>query len=324
MIILSNAKKITFSKIYDKNFKVLSKQEFYQYLLDSKIINQEICGRCNKIIQFEHIRKITAQSVEYRFSNEKITCSNSCSQSLSNLKRHADHPELKGKGFENIIQGNYEERFGKEKADKIKKKQSDKHKGELNANFGGKYAKWGLQNSTDRKGISNIEYYGEERGKAINEKIKNGAKRGKDNHQYGKEAPIRSGNGISGYYKNFYFRSLLELSYMLLLENKKIRYEKMENNKLVNYFYNGSARTYSIDFYLPDLDQYIEVKAKNFLNSEQNKYKFEAARNQYGDKFVVLTEDHITRINKNFLIQLINNNLVKLDNKKLCNLIQPQ
>ena len=38
---------------------------------------------------------------------------------------------------------------------------------------------------------------------------------GEKNNMYGKPSPINSGNGICGWYKDWFFRSLLELSYMI-------------------------------------------------------------------------------------------------------------
>jgi hypothetical protein len=44
---------------------------------------------------------------------------------------------------------------------------------------------------------------------------------GSKNKMYGKPSPQGSGNGWSGWYKGWYFRSLIELSYMVNVIEKK-------------------------------------------------------------------------------------------------------
>jgi len=49
---------------------------------------------------------------------------------------------------------------------------------------------------------------------------------------YGKPAPIGSGNGWSGWYKGWYFRSLLELSFMInVIERFKMSWQNAETKK---------------------------------------------------------------------------------------------
>ena len=66
-----------------------------------------------------------------------------------------------------------------------------------------------------RKGTTFEEFYGQEKAKVIKEKFSL-RMRGKNNHMYGKPSPNGSGNGWSGHYGSFYFRSLLELSFLIV------------------------------------------------------------------------------------------------------------
>ena len=50
--------------------------------------------------------------------------------------------------------------------------------------------------------------------------------KGVRNAMYGKPSPRGSGNGWSGWYKNFFFRSLRELSFILSMELQKKEYYK--------------------------------------------------------------------------------------------------
>ena len=103
--------------------------------------------------------------------------------------------------------------------------------GEKNGFFGKKHTadtKEKISNSVianPGRGMTGKTTYGvwlEKYGKEIaDDKLKNLKNKlsilfsGKKNPMYGKPTPIGSGNGWSGWYKGWYFRSLLELSYMI-------------------------------------------------------------------------------------------------------------
>jgi hypothetical protein len=114
---------------------------------------------------------------------------------------------------------------------------------------------------------------------------------GENNPMYGKPSPMGSGNGWSGWYREVYFRSILELSYMHLMYNNDII---LENGELLKhgipYIFEGNKRTYFPDFFLPEFNVYIEIKPKNLIKSLQNCAKIEAATKLYGNKFIVLSE----------------------------------
>lgn len=121
--------------------------------------------------------------------------------------------------------------------------------------------------------------------------------KGKNNPMYGKPSPKRSGNGYSGYYKGHYFRSILELSYLKYLLDSNIKFESCENKKYrIEYQLDNKQQTYFPDFCLLDTEEIIEIKPQNLLNNRINKIKFEAAKNKYGNKFKVLTENDFNKL----------------------------
>jgi hypothetical protein len=105
------------------------------------------------------------------------------------------------------------------------------------------------------------------------------ATKGKNNPMYGKPSPQGSGNGWSGWYNGWYFRSLLELSYMINeIENNNKRWETGEQNKYkIEYVdYEGKNRNYFPDFVI-DNKFLIECKPLRLHNTSLVKSKTEAA-----------------------------------------------
>ncbi len=92
---------------------------------------------------------------------------------------------------------------------------------------------------------------------------------GEKNNMYGKPSPIGSGNGWSGWYKNWYFRSLRELSFMINeIENKNMNWENGEQKKYkISYVdWNGQNRNYFPDFII-DNKQMVECKPTKLQSS---------------------------------------------------------
>lgn len=100
---------------------------------------------------------------------------------------------------------------------------------------------------------------------------------GINNSMYGKETPKKAGKGISGHYKNFYFRSLHELKFILIMERFSFKIVSVENIRIKYLSYTGSERTYSPDFMIND-KYLIEVKPKKLQNTPLNLLKFNAAK----------------------------------------------
>jgi hypothetical protein len=102
---------------------------------------------------------------------------------------------------------------------------------------------------------------------------------GENNGMFGKPSPKGTGNGWSGWYKNWYFRSLRELSFMInYIERFNLKWQTLENKKYaIPYInYEGTKRNYFPDFLINN-KYIIEVKPKKLWNSIDVKNKKDAA-----------------------------------------------
>jgi len=187
-----------------------------------------------------------------------------------------------------------------------------------------------------RKGIKNGMYgisyydvwvvkYGEEE---ANKKLIDLKKRksiqtsGKNNPMYGRKSPVGSGNGWSGWYKGWYFRSLKELSYMIyVIEKNRYKWISAETKELrIPYIdYNGKDKTYVADFFINN-SILVEVKPKQLMGTINNRLKKEAAIKFckiFGYKYVMVD---VKLIEVSILIDLYKNGqvvLIEKYNKKL-------
>lgn len=91
---------------------------------------------------------------------------------------------------------------------------------------------------------------------------------GSNNPMFGKPAPCGSGNGWSGWYKNWFFRSLKELSYMILvIESNNLKWEVPGAKFKIQYIdFDGKTRNYFPDFIIND-SIIVEIKPKKLHNS---------------------------------------------------------
>lgn len=110
-----------------------------------------------------------------------------------------------------------------------------------------------------------VRKYGEERANQLKEEWiakKRINSSGSRNPMYGKPTPQGAGNGWSGWYNNWFFRSLRELSYMInVIERTGLQWQTADTKDLrIPYVdYKGSDRTYSADFLI---DERILVEIK--------------------------------------------------------------
>jgi len=128
------------------------------------------------------------------------------------------------------------------------------------------------------KGVSFDEQYGKDRSIEIRKKISKSSA-GENNPMYGKPSPSGSGNGWSGWYKGWFFRSLLELSYMVnVIDRFNLEWTPAECKKYrIEYIsYDGNSRTYCADFIIAD-KYMVECKPKKLWKSKIVKLKKEAA-----------------------------------------------
>ncbi len=139
---------------------------------------------------------------------------------------------------------------------------------------------------------------------------------GTGNPMYGKPAPQGSGAGISGWYKNWFFRSLRELTYVLtVLEPNGDSWVCTEKkNYGIKYVFNGKTKTYFPDFLINN-KKIVEIKPLRLQTTANNLAKKEAAENFCVDNNLIYEIIDIKPIQKDQLIKLINDGLVILTNK---------
>lgn len=139
---------------------------------------------------------------------------------------------------------------------------------------------------------------------------------GEKNSMYGKPSPINSGNGICGWYKGWFFRSLLELSYMIyVIERFNLEWETGESEKYkISYTIDGKSKNYFPDFVI-NKKYIVECKPKKLTLTSINQTKFEFAKKYCDDNGFIFKIRDIPKIKKEQLIIMINNGLVVLTNK---------
>lgn len=131
-----------------------------------------------------------------------------------------------------------------------------------------------IQKRVLRKHGNNLEqYYEEKRLASI------GKQAGENNPMYGKPSPQGSGNGWSGWYMGHFFRSLIELSYMVeFLSVTGVVWQSAETREFkIEYTdASGQIRNYFPDFFVNN-KYLVEIKPKNLFRSESVKLKKDAA-----------------------------------------------
>ncbi len=193
------------------------------------------------------------------------------------------------------------------KTDDFKQKISKVTKGENNPMFGKSvYDVW-------------VEKYGLEvaNKKLIDLKEKQSLlSRGEKNPMFGKPSPKNSGNGICGWYKGWFFRSLLELSYMVfVIERFNLSWESGEIEKYkIKYNIDGVNKNYFPDFVINE-KYVIECKPKKLWKININEVKFKFAKDFCDKNNLIFKIKDITKLKKPELLNLISNGDVVLTNK---------
>lgn len=119
-------------------------------------------------------------------------------------------------------------------------------------------------------------------------------------------------NHLSGWYNGLYFRSSLELSFLVNNNNKT--FSSCENNSYkVIYDDNGKQRVYYPDF--TDGEFIYEIKPTGLLEYHNNKLKIIGGIKVYGDKYKVITEVESPYIKKSLICELISCGKIKLTKK---------
>lgn len=158
-----------------------------------------------------------------------------------------------------------------------------------------------------------INKYGQEHADQLLTEYKNKksiAMSGEKNHMYGKASPQGSGNGISGWFNGMFFRSLLELNFLVTCHKLNYNVRSAECKEFqVKYPGIDFERNYYPDFILND-KYIVECKPIRLVQTINNQAKIKAAMEKWGsEKFKVISPPKfsIYRIPK-----LIEEGLIKL------------
>lgn len=236
------------------------------------------CPKCGKIITYSNKNSM------YFAEKNKSKC-RSCSVTGENNpmfgmygnknpffgKKHTEESKKK------IVRNRDESKY---KTFEFREKISKVTSGNKNPMFGRSvYSVW-VEKYGEETAMKKMEEY-----KLKQSKLNSGSK----NSMYGKPTPKGSGNGWSGWYKGWFFRSLMELSYMInVIEKFNLVWESAETDKFVMKFIdNGVERTYRPDFFIGN-KYLVEIKPKKLWNSylvnqkknvsilfcEKNNYKY--------------------------------------------------
>lgn len=189
--------------------------------------------------------------------------------------------KCRGLNFSETHRGENNTFYGKHHTIKVKQKLSKQRKGKHNSPDTEMKKECCTLNKTPLIEIWTKNYGIEEANKRL-QRMKNKLSllsSGKNNAMYGKPSPKGSGNGWSGWYKNWYFRSINELSYFInVIERFKIKWNSGELKKYkIKYIdFNGKERNYFPDFVLND-KYMIECKPKKLWKTDLVKRKTAAA-----------------------------------------------
>jgi hypothetical protein len=261
------------------------------------MVYKRICPQCKK----ELIHKNKA-SWKYSMSKKKICLSCSCKNKCKTEEQKKQMASRLG-GPKN---GKDNPFYGKTHSDKTKKILAEKcgHKGNENGMYGRAYHDvW-------------IEKYGKEeadRREVARSKKMSMATSGENNPMYGKPSPQGSGNGWSGWYKGWFFRSLGELSYMVnVIEKNNFKWVSAESKKFaIPYIdWNGKNRNYFPDFFVND-KILVEVKPKRLKNSASNILKAAAAEKFCKDNGYEYEVTEAVIMKEDQILDMYNKNLIK-------------
>lgn len=224
------------------------------------------------------------------------------------------------------------EKYGEKKAKILFNEMIERHKESFRKNHSTEEKKKELAEKTSHLGKTNgmhgrsvyevwIEKYGKEEAdrKLENLKRKTSEKsKGKNNPMYGKPAPIGSGNGISGWYKGWYFRSLRELSYMInVIEKEEHTWRSLDNTSDFRIKYidkNCHERSYCPDFLIDD-KIVVEIKPKKLQGLENVLRKENAAILYCKSRNMEYIKIDAEILDFSIIEEMINNGKIKLTEK---------
>jgi hypothetical protein len=162
------------------------------------------------------------------------------------------------------------------------------------------------------RGKTYEEIHGAEKGGLLRKQV---ARTGYKNAQFGRPAYTGSGNGWSGWYRDIYFRSLLELSFIVnFIEKNKLKYTSAEAYayKIPYIDIEGNRRNYFADFLIDNV--LIEIKPKLAATWHVNICKFTAAKKwckKHGLKFKIYDQTMFDQLSKTQLISMYEDGTIR-------------
>jgi hypothetical protein len=140
---------------------------------------------------------------------------------------------------------------------------------------------------------------------------------GDGNPMFGKPSPQGSGNGWSGWYNEWFFRSILELSYMVkVIERYSMKWESGESKKYKISYINvdGVIKNYFPDFVIND-KYVVEIKPTSLMRTLKVVEKLNAGVEYCNKNNMIYKMTNIPPLTNLELKNLIDSNKVKLTNR---------
>lgn len=261
------------SEIFDKNGKKVIKRKRFC----NKSCKMKAINPMNNGNVFEHwIRKYGLEEAKKKEQNR--------------AKIQAKKAREKLKGIP--IKTHFENKYGKEEA----KKRYDDY----------------IKNQIDKQKVSQTKRWKTKEGKLRRKELSKKMS-GKNNPMYGKPTPKGSGNGWSGWYNGFYFRSLKELKFILICERLRIKICDGEKKEFrISYTdWKKSQRTSIPDFIIEE-KYIIEIKPKHLQKTIDNKAKFDAFRELAKRKGMIFKVIDTGRLSLDKFMEIYKENKIQL------------
>ncbi len=247
------------------------------------------CSVCNKIVNTDY------------YSHKKYMLSKPAGRAYE--CHHCIHSRITTERNKSTAGKTFEQLYGEEKAKKFKQNASERMKSNPDS------YKQIIEFNKYKKGKNYVQLFGNEKAEELYKKFsvaqKNVVRKpryGKDNPQFGKPAAEFSGRGWKGHYKGTFFRSVMELSFIVnYLNANNIKWESGEQTKHKIPYLSTENRNRN---YFPDFiteTEIIEVKPSRLLNFGNNLNKKEAAiifANQMNKQYKIYTEKDFRILSK--------------------------
>jgi hypothetical protein len=194
------------------------------------------------------------------------------------------------------------------------KKHSDETKELIRKKRAEQYIPSGKDNPLFGKTLEEIVGY--DKAKEMKSK-KSKMNKGSGNPMFGKPSPTGSGNGWSGWYNGWFFRSILELSYMIkVIERYNMNWKNGEDKKhAITYTdVNGIVRTYYPDFIINN-KYIVEIKPTKLMKTLKVMEKVNAGIEYCNKNNMIYKITNIPSLTTDEFRELVNTNKVKLTNR---------